>query len=58
MLNKTGERGEIMFNNIGTGEILVIALLIILFFGTKKVPEFIKSMGEAIKEFKRSMKGK
>ena len=47
-----------MFNNMGTGEILVIALLIILFFGTKKVPEFIKSMGEAIKEFKRSMKGK
>jgi len=47
-----------MFNNMGTGEILVIALLIILFFGTKRVPEFIKSMGEAIKEFKRSMKGK
>lgn len=44
--------------NLGTTEVIIIALLIILFFGTKKVPEFIKSLGEAVSEFKKAVKGK
>jgi sec-independent protein translocase protein TatA len=47
-----------MFQNIGTTEIIIIALLLVLFFGTRKVPEFIKSIGEAIREFKKAVKGK
>lgn len=43
-------------SNLGTPEILIIALLILVFFGSKKLPEFIKSMGEAVKEFKKTMK--
>ncbi|PIY94893.1 MAG: twin-arginine translocase TatA/TatE family subunit [Candidatus Levybacteria bacterium CG_4_10_14_0_8_um_filter_35_23] len=45
-----------MFSNFGATEIIVIALLIILFFGGKKIPEFIKGLGEAIKEFRKGVK--
>lgn len=44
--------------NIGGSEILIIALIILFFFGPKKLPEFIRGIGEAIKEFKKSIKGK
>ena len=47
-----------MFSNLGTTEIVVIAFLVILFFGTKRIPEFIKSIGTAINEFKKAIKGK
>lgn len=43
---------------IGLSELLIIALIIILLFGGKKIPEFIKGVGEAIKEFKKSTKEK
>lgn len=40
---------------LGTTEIIVISLLIIVFFGSKRLPEFIKSIGHAIREFNKSM---
>jgi sec-independent protein translocase protein TatA len=39
---------------IGIGEIIFISLVIVLFFGTKKLPEIGRSIGEAIKEFKKA----
>ena len=39
---------------IGIGEIIFISLVIILLFGTKKLPEIGRSIGEAIKEFKKT----
>lgn len=42
--------------NIGLTEILVIGLIVILLFGGKKIPEFFKGMGEAIKEFRKATK--
>ena len=42
--------------NLSLTEILVIALIIILLFGGKKIPEFFKGLGEAIKEFRKSVK--
>lgn len=42
-------------SQLGTPEILILALLVIVFFGSKKLPEFIKSIGVAVKEFKKSM---
>ncbi len=39
---------------LGTTEIVVLSLLIIVFFGSKKLPEFIKSIGLSIKEFKKA----
>ncbi|MFH1536192.1 MAG: twin-arginine translocase TatA/TatE family subunit [Patescibacteria group bacterium] len=43
---------------IGATEIIVISLLVILFFGTRKLPEFIKDIGEAIKKFKEELQEK
>ena len=37
---------------LGTTEIVVLSLLVIVFFGSKKLPEFIKSIGLSVKEFK------
>jgi len=45
-----------MFNSIGTVEIVIIALVIFLLFGGKKLPQFIRGIGEAIKEFRKSSK--
>lgn len=41
---------------IGTTELLVIAAVIILLFGGKKIPELFKGMAEAVKEFKKAAK--
>ena len=41
---------------IGLTEGLLIAAIIILLFGSKKLPELGKGMGEAIKNFKQGMK--
>lgn len=40
---------------LGTPEILVISLLVIVFFGSKKLPEFIKAIGLSVKEFKKAV---
>lgn len=42
-----------MFQNIGILELVIIVFVIILFFGSKKVPEFISGVGEAIKELRK-----
>ena len=42
--------------NLGTTEILILSLLVIVFFGSKKLPEFIKSIGLSVKEFIQSLK--
>ncbi len=43
---------------LGTTEIVVLSLLVIVFFGSKKLPEFIKSIGLSVKEFKNAMQEK
>jgi len=42
--------------SIGTTELLVIAAIVLLLFGGKKIPEFFKGLGEAVREFKKSAK--
>lgn len=37
-------------------ELLIIAVIVVLLFGAKKVPEFFASLGKGIKEFKKSMR--
>jgi len=46
-----------MLKNIGTPEFVIIALVIILLFGGKKIPEFLKGIGQAINEFKKGARG-
>jgi len=43
--------------NVGLGEIVIIALILILLFGGKKIPEFFKGLGQSITEFKKASKG-
>ena len=45
-----------LFMGLGMREILVIAILILLLVGAKRIPEFMKGLGSGIKEFKKSMK--
>lgn len=45
-----------MLKSIGTTEWIVIALIVLLLFGGKKIPEFFKGIGEAIREFKKASK--
>jgi sec-independent protein translocase protein TatA len=45
-----------MFRSIGTTEILIIAAVILLLFGGKKIPELFKGMADAVKEFKKASK--
>lgn len=40
----------------GIGELLVILLIVTLLFGASRLPELAKSLGQAIKEFKKAGK--
>jgi len=42
---------------IGFTEILLILVVILLFFGVKRLPEIGSSLGKAIREFQKAMKG-
>ena len=43
-----------MFQNIGTSEIIIIAIVLLVLFGGKKLPELAKGLGEASKEFRKA----
>lgn len=45
-----------MFENIGFGELLLILLVIIIFFGPKRIPDIAQSIGKGIREFKKAMR--
>lgn len=38
--------------NLGTGEIIIIAIVILLLFGGKKIPELMKGLGKGVRSFK------
>ncbi len=38
-------------------EILLIALVVLLFFGGKKIPELMKGIGKGVRSFKEGMNG-
>lgn len=43
--------------NIGWSELLVIFLLVLLFFGAKRIPEVARALGKATREFKDAKDG-
>jgi sec-independent protein translocase protein TatA len=45
-----------MLQSIGITEWLIIALIVVLLFGGKKIPELFKGLAEAIREFKKASK--
>ena len=40
------------FFNLGTGEILLILLVVLLLFGAKRLPELARGLGKGINEFR------
>jgi sec-independent protein translocase protein TatA len=43
-----------LFRNIGITEIIVIAVVLIILFGGKQLPELARGIAEAIKEFRKA----
>ena len=43
---------------VGPTELILIILLFIIIFGSRKLPELGKSLGEGIKNFRKSISGK
>ncbi len=41
---------------VGFQEVLLIALVVLLFFGGKKIPELMKGLGKGVKSFKDGMR--
>ena len=42
----------LFLGNLGTGEIIIIAIIVLLLFGGKKIPELMKGIGKGAKYFK------
>ena len=45
----------LFLGNIGTGEIILIALVVLLLWGGKKIPELMKGLGKGVSSFKKGM---
>ncbi|MBI5645564.1 MAG: twin-arginine translocase TatA/TatE family subunit [Ignavibacteriae bacterium] len=45
-----------MFGNIGTGEIIILLVIILVFFGAKKIPELAQGLGKGLREFRKATK--
>ncbi len=41
---------------LGTPEIIIIALFILLIFGGKKIPELMRGLGKGVSSFKKGLK--
>ena len=45
----------LFLGNFGTGEVILIALVVLLLFGGKKIPELMKGVGKGVRSFKEGM---
>ena len=45
----------LFIGGIGFQEVLLIALIVLLFFGGKKIPEMMKGLGKGVRSFKEGM---
>ncbi len=43
--------------NLGMTEIIIIAIVVLVLFGGKKLPELMHGMGKGIRDFKKGMNG-
>ena len=48
---------SILLGQIGTTEVLLILVVVLLLFGAKKIPELMKGIGKGVKSFKDGMNG-
>ena len=42
---------------LGTSEIIIIVLIVVVLFGAKKIPELMRGVGKGVKEFKDAVNG-
>lgn len=47
----------LFLGSIGMPEVLIIALIVLLLFGGKKIPELMKGLGKGVKSFKDGVNG-
>lgn len=45
-----------MFSNLGASEILIIVLVVLILFGSKKIPELAQGIGKGMREFKKALR--
>ena len=45
----------LILGGVGFQEILLIGIFVLVFFGAKKIPEFMKGLGKGVREFKDAM---
>ena len=45
----------LLFQNFGVWEILIIAFVVLLLWGGKKIPELMKGLGKGVRSFKEGM---
>lgn len=53
--NSLNMKTVLLFQNFGLWEILIIAFVILLLFGGKKIPELMKGLGKGVKNFKEGL---
>ena len=46
----------LFLGNLGTGEIIIIAMVVLLLFGGKKIPELMRGICKCVKNFKNGVK--
>jgi len=44
-----------MFSGIGGSEILLVLLVVLILFGSKRIPEFARAMGKATREVRKAL---
>ena len=47
----------LFLQNLGMPEIVIIAIVVLLLFGGKKIPELMKGIGKGVKNFREGIKG-
>ncbi|MGM9841880.1 MAG: twin-arginine translocase TatA/TatE family subunit [Candidatus Limisoma sp.] len=45
----------LLIGNLGTGELIIILVIILLLFGAKKIPDLMKGLGRGVRSFKEGM---
>ena len=46
----------LFIGNLGSSEVIIIALVVLLLFGGKKIPELMRGLGKGVSQFKKGMK--
>jgi TatA/E family protein of Tat protein translocase len=46
-----------LFLNLGGGEIMVVLLVVLLFFGSKSIPNLARGLGKGLREFREASEG-